>query len=269
MESCNEDYLFVASDHGFHTEPPALEIQFNPEFLSELGIRVSPNEMMGRRSGGSRVNLGNMPLGLQWQEKIVQAPFLKDRQTGREIFFQVRYPEFSFHGENRSAARKIESHLNQAIEKWNRKKHIFIVKRKGKIVSLSISDKLPAMILHPGHSSGPMPFMVRHGLNSHNKMDAGIFIARGPGIARGRKLPIKSLFDIVPTMLYLKKKPVGKDMNGKVLTEMIDPALLQARPVSFIATYDDQAFLATRKKGHRRVLSQKEEDRLRSLGYLN
>jgi hypothetical protein len=60
----------------------------------------------------------------------------------------------------------------------------------------------------------------------------GIFMARGPEIAaKAEALPDLLIEDVAPTVLHLMGLPVPSDMDGRVLTEILTPASLQARPV--------------------------------------
>jgi predicted AlkP superfamily phosphohydrolase/phosphomutase len=60
----------------------------------------------------------------------------------------------------------------------------------------------------------------------------GIFIARGPEIESiPQKLPNLQIQDIAPTVLYLMGMPVPSDMDGRVLSEILKPTVLQARAV--------------------------------------
>jgi len=51
----------------------------------------------------------------------------------------------------------------------------------------------------------------------------GIFVAHGPGIKQGVTLTGASLLDIAPTVLTLFGLPVGLDMDGHALTQIMDP----------------------------------------------
>jgi predicted AlkP superfamily phosphohydrolase/phosphomutase/tetratricopeptide (TPR) repeat protein len=65
----------------------------------------------------------------------------------------------------------------------------------------------------------------------------GIFAAVGPGIRRG-EVPAATLYDILPTVLYLLGLPVADDMSGKVLEAAVDPAFLAAHPVAHVPSYE-------------------------------
>jgi Type I phosphodiesterase / nucleotide pyrophosphatase len=71
------------------------------------------------------------------------------------------------------------------------------------------------------------------------KAPSGVLFLWGPPIRPGSRPELPTLFDVAPTALYLLGLPVGRDMDGRVLTEVLRPELLSARPTAFVATYDD------------------------------
>lgn len=105
----------------------------------------------------------------------------------------------------------------------------------------------------------------------------GIFLAAGPHIRRGR-VSGASVLDITPTVLHYLGFPVGKDMDGRVLEEILEPGFREDHPIRHIATYEDDAEGAPAEKpgddagtasdGDRALLAENLEA-LRSLGYLD
>jgi predicted AlkP superfamily phosphohydrolase/phosphomutase len=99
----------------------------------------------------------------------------------------------------------------------------------------------------------------------------GIFMAHGPGVAaQVAPLPNLRIEDIAPTVLHVMGLPVPADMDGRVLTEILDPAVLEANPVRHEAPpgfwpKEDEALFSDA------VMSAEDEEvirgRLRSLGY--
>lgn len=63
----------------------------------------------------------------------------------------------------------------------------------------------------------------------------GVFIARGPGLRQGVRLPALSILDVAPLVVYSLGLPVPTDLEGQVPTDALDPALLEARPVETVA----------------------------------
>lgn len=52
--------------------------------------------------------------------------------------------------------------------------------------------------------------------------ERGIFLAIGPGIARGKTIEGATLVDVPPTILNAMELPVPTDMDGRVLTEIFE-----------------------------------------------
>jgi predicted AlkP superfamily phosphohydrolase/phosphomutase len=95
----------------------------------------------------------------------------------------------------------------------------------------------------------------------------GVFVGVGPGFRPGGLPAGANLLDIAPTVLHLLGVPVPEDMDGRVLTEVLDPSLAPApaAPVAAVSGASDAAPVATPYT--------EEEDadiqqRLADLGYL-
>jgi predicted AlkP superfamily phosphohydrolase/phosphomutase len=76
---------------------------------------------------------------------------------------------------------------------------------------------------------------------THAGAPDGFILALGDGVRAGASIRAASVLDVAPTVLYLMGLPVGRDMEGRVLTEMLDDAFTQARPVTFIPSYESLA----------------------------
>ena len=72
---------------------------------------------------------------------------------------------------------------------------------------------------------------------SHEGAPDGFLLAYGAGIAHGR-LPVGSVVDLTPTVLYALGLPVGRDMDGVVRTDLFAAPVRSRRPVVYIPTYD-------------------------------
>lgn len=59
----------------------------------------------------------------------------------------------------------------------------------------------------------------------------GILVACGPGVRAGVHVQGASLQDLAPTILHLLGEPVPAHLDGRVLTELLDPSWLAASPV--------------------------------------
>lgn len=97
--------------------------------------------------------------------------------------------------------------------------------------------------------------------------DNGMFVAAGPSVRRGVAAASPQIVDVAPTVLHLLGCEVPVDMDGRVLEEVLDPALLRDRPVRRGGSSDGG------ERGPAHEYSEREEaevlQRLRDLGYLN
>jgi predicted AlkP superfamily phosphohydrolase/phosphomutase len=95
---------------------------------------------------------------------------------------------------------------------------------------------------------------------------SGIIAAAGGPIRQGADISEASVRDVTPTILALLGLPVARDMDGKVLTEMLKAEFTAAHPVQWVGTYE------TARLGGPPIESPYDKEalaRLRSLGYLD
>jgi len=93
----------------------------------------------------------------------------------------------------------------------------------------------------------------------------GILLASGPAVRQGIELDGARIIDLAPTILYRMGLPVPNDMDGRVLTEMFEPAFVRVTPLQHVG-----AGTAHRRQEHELPPEERAEieARLRSLGYL-
>ena len=105
-----------------------------------------------------------------------------------------------------------------------------------------------------------------HHVNSVQGWKDGIFLARGPGIRSGLRTGQVDIKSLTPTMLYLLGEPVPEDMDGAILEDIVDPALLASRPPR-----RESRSVRRGETGPAEVSAEEEEkikESLRKLGYL-
>jgi predicted AlkP superfamily phosphohydrolase/phosphomutase len=90
----------------------------------------------------------------------------------------------------------------------------------------TLSDRLLALLGGRGAIGG-----------THERAPDGYFLAIGPGIRPGAMLQAASVVDVAPTILYLMGLPVARDMDGRVLTEILDESFARTNPLTFIPSY--------------------------------
>jgi predicted AlkP superfamily phosphohydrolase/phosphomutase len=122
-----------------------------------------------------------------------------------------------------------------------------------------------------GHYSSVITKFHRKPFGGSHRLE-GIFIASGPDIISNPEvLTNLAIEDIAPTVLYLIDLPVPSDMDGRVLAEILNPTILEYRPIRYSepvgpwpseseAIFADEAISGEDEAGVR--------ERLRALGYL-
>jgi hypothetical protein len=68
-----------------------------------------------------------------------------------------------------------------------------------------------------------------------------VLLAFGDGVRPGAAISGASVLDITPTVLYLMGLPVARDMEGRVLTEMLDEEFTRSHPITYIPSYESLA----------------------------
>lgn len=92
--------------------------------------------------------------------------------------------------------------------------------------ALSLAGRIVAPFEGNSHLSG-----------IHENAPDGLLILNGPGIASGKRLQGAFVADITPTLLYLMGLPLGRDMDGRLLTDILEDELMKSQPVTFISSY--------------------------------
>jgi predicted AlkP superfamily phosphohydrolase/phosphomutase len=80
---------------------------------------------------------------------------------------------------------------------------------------------------------------------THADAPDGVILALGDGIRPGAVLSSASVLDVAPTILYLMGLPVARDMEGRILTEMLQDDFMRAHAVAFIPSYESLAVTPT------------------------
>ncbi len=102
---------------------------------------------------------------------------------------------------------------------------------------------------------------------SGEHQDEGIIIMSGKHIKRNVEIKGASVLDVTPTILGLSGIPIGKDMDGKVLSEAITDDYLVSSPIAYIDSHEDMM----RPKSPsvlKSPINEEIKERLRSLGYI-
>ncbi len=95
----------------------------------------------------------------------------------------------------------------------------------------------------------------------------GAFLAVGPHVRRG-KIPHLDIYDLCRTLLWLEGAPISRRLEGRVATELMEPAWVAAHPPVEVPSYD--GFPRTwERKGAAGALDEARVKELVALGYLS
>ena len=84
---------------------------------------------------------------------------------------------------------------------------------------------------------------------THAGAPDGFLLAVGDGVKPGATPRGASILDVAPTILYLMGLPVARDMEGRVMTEILDDEFTRAHPITFIPSYESLAVTPVTTRG--------------------
>jgi len=114
----------------------------------------------------------------------------------------------------------------------------------------------------PENDHGPAPEATYASLEGNHTLE-GVLIAYGPAIACG-PLREAQIADLTPTILYLMGLPVPSNMDGHVLIDILDPAILQDQPITYSAAGES----IVSDYEYSEVEMEQVKAQLRALGYI-
>jgi predicted AlkP superfamily phosphohydrolase/phosphomutase len=197
------------------------------------------------------------------------------------IFYNIMGIRIRLEGEEKEAlCQEIMQGLQEIVDPETGQRVVQQVYRAGEYYYGPYADNIPDIIAITDPDYGCSYYLSHyssivtkrpHASGPAKHRSEGIFIANGPGIiSRPEPLPNLNIEDVAPTVLHLMGLPVPSDMDGRVLAEVLDPALLevqpirQREPVGFWPNRDEVIFSDE-------VMSVEDEEeirgRLRALGY--
>ncbi|UCG31855.1 MAG: alkaline phosphatase family protein [Phycisphaerales bacterium] len=128
------------------------------------------------------------------------------------------------------------------------------------------------------------PEMPAKALNSggHPNAPDAFFVACGPGIrksgmakplgelTRGDLPYVGTIFDMTPTILHLLNLSVGRDMDGGVMKEIVEPEFLARNPIRMVLTHTPPDWFESRPALVEGAADTEERlEQLRMLGYID
>jgi Type I phosphodiesterase / nucleotide pyrophosphatase len=102
-------------------------------------------------------------------------------------------------------------------------------------------------------------------LYHHMLKPPGVFIAAGPAFRPGR-VEGMTVYDVLPTLVVLKRLPLAQNLPGRVHDEVFAPAFLSGTPIQRVASYGRRG--GVRGAGAGTAADEEALERLRALGYI-
>jgi hypothetical protein len=136
---------------------------------------------------------------------------------------------------------------------------------KGELLTDRIADDTRVDFGRWGeHSFGMLFTKVGLHISGVHQPEA-VLVLSGNAIKHGAQLQSPGIYDLAPTMLSLLGLPVGEDMDGRVLSEVVSEEFLRLHPLTFVPTHETEG---PQPSSQEELDYEKIKERLRSLGYL-
>jgi len=176
----------------------------------------------------------------------------------------------NFHDVIRNYYRYADAAIGTVLDDVGREASVFIVSDHGMHAvnqeQYFDPDDLPADVNSADHQDGPPGIIIAAGNNIRPRKLVDVHQLS----ASASDLPILgSVLDMAPTILALKGLPIGQDMDGTILDELLVEGLLDAHPPTYVPTHDTREWLASRPDQLLTAEAEQERlEQLRALGYI-
>jgi predicted AlkP superfamily phosphohydrolase/phosphomutase len=130
-------------------------------------------------------------------------------------------------------------------------------------------DDTTVIVVSDHGFEGPGPWgadRIRMGIEQHSP--DGVLIMNGPGVVPGRTIEGARVHDIAPTILTIAGLPVGRDMEGEVLTDAFTREFARTHPVRFVETHETDLEKGVDEEPIESPVDDEVREQLRSLGYI-
>lgn len=243
-----------------------LNLYHSTPFLGDVVRRLSGKQKVGLKQALSRTALLPVAENIDWDHTLA---FPGGYGLQVYIHRKDRFPQGTV-----SPGEECEKLVEHIIERLlaltdpiSGEPVIKAVYRAQDIYHGRFSDQAPDLIVEYDNVYQPDQAgacgALNPGLEGNHTMD-GVFIGHGPRILASS--PVEpQITDLAPTVLYLLGLPVPEDMDGRVLTEIIEPAWLANHPV----TYADATSAPVSDESYSAEEAELVREQLRALGYID
>jgi len=255
----------IVSDHGMEpTSDNRHELFLMPEFFAEFGAQVTDYDWHNTFFFTARVD--GQSARITVQPILTSYPIGRRLITDETLRLDVVVPSFTCrstlgNGCPQAVKTKLDAMLATFLVQEQPLYDHGTVTDHG-LVFAPRHDALATMSQTP-YTIGKERYLIFQG--DHTSDTPGIFILAGPGVKPGARFTGANLMDVTPTILALTGLPIAEDFDGRVLTDAIRPAYLQAHPLTTVPTYGTRDVSQVKKP----MLTIEQRRHLRELGYLN
>jgi predicted AlkP superfamily phosphohydrolase/phosphomutase len=268
-----EASVFLASDHGFG---PSTEVFYLNAWLQQQGYLAWTTNAPDDTSEAGRLGLGRIsqtPSMIDWSRTTAYG--LTPSSNGIHIAVAGRRGHQGIDpNEYETLRSRLRDQLYQLTDPvtggrvvhhvWTRQEAFpGDQMESAPDLTLSIRDGGFVSILKSDVVLKPRPEVV----GTHRPQ--GIFIAKGPHIRQGVSLPVLSITDVAPALLYTLGLTVPSDLEGGVVEQIFAPASLHERPIRVGApTHAPAAFPEGSDHQEDDAGEAQVLERLKNLGYV-
>jgi len=241
------DVLLIVSDHGFHSFRYGMNLN---TWLVEHGYMTFQGQSQEKKLQ-DLFGRGKFWEGVDWSKTRAYAVGLG------QIYFNLKGREargvVSAGAEYKALQEEIATKLVELVDPDTKDKVFRAIYRRDDIYKGEYIREAPDLQVgfNDGYRVGwqdTLGTIRRAVVENNNKKWSGDHCATATEISGGvffsnRKIATEepNILDLAPTILYLFGLPVARDMEGRVLTEILDPDFARSHAVTFIPSYESLA----------------------------
>jgi predicted AlkP superfamily phosphohydrolase/phosphomutase len=264
-----QGFMLSHSFHLLQSDPRrAAEALYPADLLAEVRARVVEPKDVSQALVSEFVDLSVAEDDLPWRRDLVEralAPDLTYHRAGLVLraaydppFFATYFFGLDVVGHTFTRFARPDEFGDvrpEAARRYGR-----VADRYTALLSHLVGETVPrlrpgeVLLVVSGYGMEPLPIWRRlgeaalgnpHSTAGHTGAPDGFLLAVGDGIRPGATLGQASVLDLAPTLLYLMGLPVARDMDGRVLTEMLEESVTRGQPVTYIPSYESLAVTPT------------------------
>jgi predicted AlkP superfamily phosphohydrolase/phosphomutase len=270
-----EATVVFASDHGFG---PQTGTFFLNAWLEERGHLAWADRNVPRASEPEALGIEQLARHaylLDWEKTRAYAP--TPSSNGVHIVRRgPGHPGGVAEGEYEAFRQKLAAELREATDPATGRRILSSVWTRGEVFAGPYECLAPDLTLELADGglvsilASDTTFMSRTETSGTHRSN-GVFMARGPGIARGVRLSGVSILDVPPVLLHSLGLEIPADMEGTVPEGVLEPSWLRSRPIRRAAAA--RVEVEPVPQAEEALFTQKDElelaQRLRDLGYID